>query len=281
MLLELDPDIAQWLPEKSTFDQLMACEGNEYRKVKGRRTVEFGLGEKRYFIKIHRACGWGEVWKNWFSGKRPVTSAQMEWEAIARLRELGVPTLKVMGRGIRGKGPANLESFVITEALCDMVSLEQLTHDWGNLPSNQRVRLKHELLRQVAIIGRTIHRNGMNHRDFYLCHFLVKNRDWTQWKPGDPLTLHLIDLHRMQIRQSVPLRWLLKDLAGLLFSAMDCGLTENDLLRFAVIYWDRPTSFVLLEHRGVIRKVLRKALRLYVSFHGKPAPKPFGNRSSG
>ena len=47
MLLELDPDIAQWLPEKSTFDQLMACEGNEYRKVKGRRTVEFGLGEKR------------------------------------------------------------------------------------------------------------------------------------------------------------------------------------------------------------------------------------------
>jgi hypothetical protein len=70
-------------------------------------------------------------------------------------------------------------------------------------------------------------------------------------------------------------------LAGLLFSAMDCGLTENDLLRFAVIYWDRPTSFVLLEYRGVIRKVLRKALRLYVSFHGKPAPKPFGNRSSG
>jgi|ETNmetMinimDraft_35_1059890.scaffolds.fasta_scaffold06200_4 heptose I phosphotransferase len=279
MWIELDTEISCFFPKESAFDQLMAYKGKEYRHVKSRRTVKFQLEDKCYFIKIHEACGWREVWKNWLNGKRPVTSARMEWEAIDRLRELNVPTLKVVGRGIRGKAPAKLESFVITEALHGMVSLEQLTQNWGHLPLGQRIRLKWELLRQLAVIARTIHRNGLNHRDFYLCHFLVRDLDWTCWRPTDPLTLHLIDLHRMQIRQTVPQRWLLKDLAGLLFSAMDCGLTRNDLLRFAVIYWDRPASDLLRENQGAIQKVLRRARRLYTSFHGKAAPKLFTHLS--
>ncbi len=275
MGIELDPELARFFQGESAFDQLMDCEGKNYRHIKTRRTVKFERGGRHYFIKIHRACGWREVWKNWLGFKRPVTSARMEWEAIDRLQMLNVPTLKVVGRGIRGKAPAKLESFVITEALHGMVSLEQLTQNWGHLPLERRIRLKWELLRQLAVIARNIHQNGLNHRDFYLCHFLVQDLDWTCWRPTDPLTLHLIDLHRMQIRQTVPHRWLLKDLAGLLFSAMDCGLTRNDLLRFAVIYWDRPASDLLRENQGVIQKVLRRARRLYTSFHGKAAPKLF------
>ncbi len=275
MGIELDPELARFFQGESAFDQLMDCEGENYRHIKTRRTVKFERGGRHYFIKIHRACGWREVWKNWLGFKRPVTSARMEWEAIDRLQMLNVPTLKVVGRGIRGKAPAKLESFVITEALHGMVSLEQLTQNWGHLPLERRIRLKWELLRQLAVIARNIHQNGLNHRDFYLCHFLVQDLDWTCWRPTDPLTLHLIDLHRMQIRQTVPHRWLLKDLAGLLFSAMDCGLTRNDLLRFAVIYWDRPASDLLRENQGAIQKVLRRARRLYTSFHGKAAPKLF------
>ena len=279
MGIELDPELARFFQGESAFDQLMDCEGKNYRHIKTRRTVKFERGGRHYFIKIHRACGWREVWKNWLGFKRPVTSARMEWEAIDRLQMLNVPTLKVVGRGIRGKAPAKLESFVITEALHGMVSLEQLTQNWGHLPLERRIRLKWELLRQLAVIARNIHQNGLNHRDFYLCHFLVQDLDWTCWRPTDPLTLHLIDLHRMQIRQTVPQRWLLKDLAGLLFSAMDCGLTRNDLLRFAVIYWDRPASDLLRENQGAIQKVLRRARRLYTSFHGKAAPKLFTHLS--
>mgnify|MGYP003951064229 CR=1 FL=1 len=279
MWIELDPELTRFFQSENAFDQLIDCEGEKYRHVKTRRTVKFERGGRHYFIKIHRACGWREVWKNWLGFKRPVTSARMEWEAIDRLTELNVPTLKVVGRGIRGKAPAKLESFVITEALHGMVSLEQLTQNWGHLPLERRIRLKWELLRQLAVIARNIHQNGLNHRDFYLCHFLVQDFDWACWESTDPLTLHLIDLHRMQIRQTVPQRWLLKDLAGLLFSAMDCGLTRNDLLRFAVIYWDRPASDLLRENQGAIQKVLRRARRLYTSFHGKAAPKLFTHLS--
>ncbi len=276
MWIDLDPELARYYSEESAFDQLMDCEGEKFRHIKTRRTIKFEKGGKNYFIKIHRACGWREVWKNWFAFKRPVTSARMEWEAIDRLNSLNVSTLSVVGRGIRGKAPANQESFVITEALEGMISLEQLTQRWGGLTVQKRVCLKRELIRQVAYIAKTIHCNGLNHRDFYLCHFLVKDRKWDQWQPEDFLTLHLIDLHRMQQRSTVPKRWWIKDLAGLLFSSLDCSLTRNDLLRFSMIYWDCALHDLCRERSSVLWKIYRKARRLYASIHGKDAPKPAG-----
>ena len=133
MWINLDPELVKYYSEESAFDQLMNCEGEKFRHIKTRRTIKFECGGKNYFIKIHRACGWREVWKNWFAFKRPVTSARMEWEAIDKLNSLNVPTLSVLGRGIRGRAPAKQESFVITEALEGMISLEQLTQRWGNL----------------------------------------------------------------------------------------------------------------------------------------------------
>ncbi len=274
MWIKLEPELARHFSGDTAFDELMACEGEKFRHVKTRRTLKFERGGKNYFIKIHRAIGWREVLKNWLGFKRPVTSARMEWEAIDRLQELGVSTLNVVGRGIRGKAPAQEESFVITEALEGMISLEQLTQNWSGLPVETRRALKRELIRQVATIARTIHRNGLNHRDFYLCHFLVKDRDWSQWQPTEPLTLHLIDLHRMQRRSSVPKRWWVKDVTGVLFSALDCDLTRNDLLRFSKIYWDCPVRELLEDKQGVLRKIHQKARNLYVSIHGREAPNP-------
>lgn len=274
MWIELDEELARHFPGDTAFDELMACEGEKFRHVKTRRTLKFERGGKNYFIKIHRAIGWREVWKNWLGFKRPVTSARMEWEAIDRLQALGVPTLNVVGRGIRGQAPAHEESFVVTEALEGMVSLEQLTQNWSSLPPNQRLALKRELIRQVATIARTIHRNGLNHRDFYLCHFLVKDRDWNEWQPADSLMLHVIDLHRMQHRPAVPERWWVKDVAGVLFSALDCDLTRNDLLRFSKIYWDCSVRELLGERQGVLQKIYRKACKLYASIHDREAPDP-------
>ena len=173
MWIKLDAELARHFPGDTAFDELMDSEGEKFRHVKTRRTLKIERGGKNYFIKMHRAIGWREVWKNWLGFRRPVTSARMEWEAIDRLETLGVPTVNVVGRGIRGKAPAHEESFVVTEALEDMISLEHLTQNWGELPAGQRIALKRELVCQVATIARTIHRNGLNHRDFYLCHFLV------------------------------------------------------------------------------------------------------------
>uniref|UniRef100_UPI003AF9562D lipopolysaccharide kinase InaA family protein n=1 Tax=Thiolapillus sp. TaxID=2017437 RepID=UPI003AF9562D len=171
---------------------------------------------------------------------------------------------------------------------------------------------KQRLIARVAAMTRRLHQNGINHRDLYICHFLLRQpwdgqaclrprdrfwdipvpkidsafdnlfvpqpswspsttqqlrklvaapylppNDWTprseayfvfplaQGTPGkqcglaatgvyqpslrspwlaaaeETLHLHLIDLHRVQLRRRVPRRWRVKDVGSLYFSAME------------------------------------------------------------
>ncbi len=270
-LLEFDAHLREHLPAQNVFDWLMNCAGTEHRHIKHRRTVEFEIGDRRYFIKIHHGCGWREIFKDLFQLRLPIISARNEWEAIERLQKLGVRTFKIAGKGQRGKNPARRESFLVTEAMDGMINLEKFPRSF-TVSGRQKTLLKRAFLKKIAHIARVIHENGMNHRDFYLCHFLVKDRDWNAWKPADELELVLIDLHRAQIRPRVPERWLVKDLGGLLFSAMDCGLTRHDLFRFLKIYRKKPLREILPAEKSFWAKVLRNAEQLYRSFHKKEPP---------
>jgi len=271
-VLELDPHLRAALPKEHTFESLLSIEGKEHRAVRNRRTVEFALDGRRYFIKIHRGAGWREVIKNLFYGRAPIVSAEPEWRAIEKLTATGVRTLKVAGKGLRGTAPAHLESFVVTHALDEMISLEDLTRDWCGAQGRTRVLLKRAILKRMAEMARRLHGAGLNHRDFYLCHFLVRDQDWGKWKPASPLELTLIDLHRVQIRARVPERWLVKDLGGLLFSAFDAGLTRRDLLRFIATYRQQPWREVLRREDRLWSKVWNNATRLYRPFHHREPP---------
>src|SRR5262245_44912664 len=105
-MIELSPPLASSVPSQGTFDWFLRLEGPAHRHVKHRRTLEFTAGGRRYFIKIHRGCGWGEIFKDLCSGRLPIVSARPEWEAIERLRQAGVPTLTVAGKGLRGRLPS-------------------------------------------------------------------------------------------------------------------------------------------------------------------------------
>jgi heptose I phosphotransferase len=269
-VLELNGHLQRHIPADNTFDWVLNHEGKVYRHVKHRRTIETEIGGRRFFIKVHRGCGWREVWKDWVQFRPPIVSARTEWEAIERAEKLGIATLRVAGKGERGHSPAHVESFLITEALEGMIALEDLASDWGGLAGPRQKLLKRALLRNIATIARTLHNAGMNHRDFYLSHFLVKNRPWTDWQPGDPLELFLIDLHRMQTRPRLPARWRVKDLGGLLFSALDCGLTGRDLLRFVRVYAGSSARDSLQRDATLWARVRRNAIALYIQHHGRP-----------
>lgn len=271
-VLELDEHLRAHLPEADAFERLMNVPGTVHRTVKNRRTVEFVVAGRRYFIKAHRGAGWREVLKNVLYGRAPIVSAEPEWRAIEELRAAGVAVPVVAGKGLRGTPPAALESFIITEALEGMSSLEEFVKDWRGMGGRSRVLLKRVLLECIAEIAGRMHGAGLNHRDFYLCHFLVRDRDWTQWTPDDPVTLTLIDLHRVQRRERVPERWLIKDLGGLLFSALDAGLTRRDLLRFLAAYRQQPWREVLQREGEFWGKVWANAVRLYRPFHHREPP---------
>ena len=150
-VLELDEHLRAHVPKENSFDWLMHVEGQVHRAVKNRRTVEFELGGRRYFIKAHRGVGWREVLKNWLYGRAPIVSAEPEWRAIEALAAAGVRTTGVVGKGLRGTAPAALESFVVMPALVGMISLEDLAKDWRGTKGRTRVRLKRASILQNVI----------------------------------------------------------------------------------------------------------------------------------
>ncbi|HSX90822.1 MAG TPA: lipopolysaccharide core heptose(I) kinase RfaP [Pseudomonas sp.] len=231
---------------RDAFAAVEALQGQVYRELEGRRTLRTEVAGHGYFVKIHRGIGWGEIVKNLLTGKLPVLGARQEWQAIRRLHEVGVPTMTAVAYGERGSNPAAQHSFIVTEELAPTISLEDFCMDWPRTPPP--VALKHALIAEVARMTGRMHRAGVNHRDCYICHFLLHTD-----KPvtAESFRLSLIDLHRAQSRVAVPLRWRNKDLAALYYSILDIGLTRRDTLRFLRDY------FAELKGQQSLRQTLR------------------------
>ncbi len=244
--------------DKDAFVEVERLEGQVYRELEGRRTLRTEVDGRGYFVKIHRGIGWGEIAKNLLTAKAPVLGAGQEWRAIQRLHEVGVPTMTAVAYGERGSNPATQHSFIITEELAPTISLEDFAANWLEQPPAPT--LKRALIAEVAQMAGTMHRAGVNHRDFYICHFLLHT---DKAVTADDFRLSLIDLHRAQTRAATPRRWRNKDLAGLYFSALNIGLTRRDKLRFLRGYFQRPLREILREEASLLAWLERKADKLY------------------
>lgn len=236
------------------FEQMMALRGECFRHQKGRLTQRIKLGDKTYFIKQHTGVGWKEIFKNLLQFRWPVLSAKNENQAIEKLKSLGVAVPVVAAYGQQGINPARLQSFILMEELTPVISLEDLCKLWLKTPPS--FAFKRKLIEEVARISRLLHENGINHRDFYICHFLLD----TSIKD---VKLHLIDLHRAQIRNLTPMRWVIKDLSGLYFSSKDCGLTQRDVYRFMKIYKNTSLRKTMESGKNFWQKVRTRGERLY------------------
>lgn len=262
-MIDLHPELRSHFPgsEAEVFDRIMGLDGQVFRAIARRRTLRFTLNGKGYFAKLHQGVGWKEIVKNLLQLRLPVLGARNEWRAIRRCEELGVATMTIAGFGERGVPPAWLQSFLITEELTNTASLEDFCRDWPVNPPP--VKLKRALIEKVANIAERLHNNGVNHRDFYICHFLLALDSLAAPYTPEQLRLSLIDLHRVQLRARTPRRWIVKDLAGLYFSSMDIGLTRRDLLRFLRAYRRRPLREILGREQRFWSAVDKKAQWLY------------------
>jgi heptose I phosphotransferase len=252
---------------RDPFTAVEALEGQVFRELDGRRTLRTEIEGRGYFVKIHHGVGWGEIAKNLLSLRLPVRGAGNEWRSLARLAELSVDSMRAVAFGCRGRNPARQHSFIVTEELAPTVSLEDYCRDWPRRPPSPA--MKRALIRRVAEMARSMHGGGVNHRDFYLCHFLLHLDP-----PPTPtaLRLSLIDLHRAQCRAFTPRRWRDKDLAGLYFSALDIGLTRRDFLRFLRGYFARPLRDILRDETPLLRHLASEGERLLDRYQRKYAP---------
>ena len=270
MQVHLDKTFEDLWQDADPFERAEALQGDVLRAVKARTTLRVSLNGHVYFAKIHRGIGWVEILKDLVQLKRPILGAQNEWAALKRLDEIGVETMTPVAFGLKGSDPAGQKSFIITEELTGTQSLEDVCANWRREPP--AFRLKKALIERLAWMVGQMHRHGINHRDCYICHFHLDMRfDPETFEPED-LHVHVIDLHRAQIRERTPRRWIVKDVGGLYFSAMDIGLTRADRMRFVKAY-ERVASLrdVFPRHRRFWQQVERTARALYKKHFGTPA----------
>lgn len=273
----LRDDVAAMWRDCNPFDAAQAQTGTIFRDKEGRRTLRFEHEGRGYFLKLHQGVGWKEIFKNLVQGRLPVLGAENEYRAIVAFEKLGIDTLRIAAYGKQGCNPATQLSFLITDELTNVATLEDICGRWPQQPPSLAFKIK--LIERVAHIARTMHSNGINHRDFYLCHFLLDTFTSNDDSPSgdaniDQRKLYLMDLHRAQIRQRVPRRWLIKDLGGLYYSALDIGLNKRDIFRFLRAYTQRPLRDVLNNDGDFWLAVRERARRIYVRDHRREPQSP-------
>lgn len=273
MTLYLRDDLARAWDGLDPFEQAARQRGDVFRAREGRRTLRFEAGGRHYFLKYHAGIGWKEIVKNLSQAKLPILGALSEVRAIRALENAGVATLSIAGYGQRGGNPARRQSFLVTDELMHTVSLEELGERWRTKPGP--APFKWALIRRVGEIAKAMHDAGVNHRDFYLGHFLIARSAVECHDATAPL--HLIDLHRSQVRARVPRRWRVKDIGGLYFSTARLGLTRRDLLRFVRAYTNMPLRDALPDKARLLDASRHEGERIYRRYFEKEPgfPLPF------
>jgi len=182
------------------------------------------------------------------------TPGRIEADNVGRLATAGVGSMRLVAFGEQLSRDGRLESFVLTEELEGFEPLDDfLRRHFGPAvpePHSSCDRRLRRLLRETASVARRFHAAGYNHRDFYCCHFFVREA-----VPGR-FEIRLIDLQRMQQRRRLRRRWLVKDLAQLAYSAprdrVGCKLRLAFLRHYLGVDKLRPGD------KRLIRQVLRK-----------------------
>ena len=264
----LTEKMAQTLPPGDAFEAAMSLRGELFRDMPARKTMRVWLSGRPYFVKQHLGVGWKEIFKNLLSAKVPVLGAETEWRAIQRLHALGIPTMTAVAFGSRGFWPATRRSFLLTEDLGDIVSLEDFCQDWARHPPP--LDLKRKLLEAVANIAHSLHEGGLQHRDFYLGHFCL---DKGMLERG-VVRIYLIDLHRTLVYKRLPTTGRIKDMAALYSSSMGCGFGRRDLLRFLRRYRNKPLREILEAEGAFWNRVGKRADALHIKYQRRFASLP-------
>jgi heptose I phosphotransferase len=256
----------------ATLDALMAVDGGEtYREAAGRSTVRLVLddpatgGTRAVYLKRYTGVPWRVGLRRTLSLNPAETFARREVGGLVRLADAGIASMRpVAFGGEMRRGGREERSVLVTEEIAGATQADDFCEArYGGDPPPDRTAEKRRLIRQMADLARRMHAANLSHRDFYLCHILVRPVE------GGEFVLHLIDLQRLtHHRRGIGRRWIVKDLAALLFSSWPgpaTGIrspvfTQTDRLRFARAYFgaDRLTA----AHKRLLRAVVRKAGRI-------------------
>jgi heptose I phosphotransferase len=242
------PDWAQFAGRDYADAIMDAAVTDRFHAKQGRSTGRWILsqGDRRLavYLKRHYRLSWWRGLLALLWPDRGWSPALEEWRHLERARSLGLPVPASVAAGeFIGPG-VRLQSFLAVEELTDMLPLHEAVPAAARaLPPEAFLRWKRGLVTEVARLCRRLHWQRWFHKDLYLCHFYVSKdclalSNVACWQGR----VHLIDLHRLGRQVCTAWMGMAKDLAQLLYSSDEFGVTARDRVRFWKLYlgeWHR------------------------------------------
>jgi tRNA A-37 threonylcarbamoyl transferase component Bud32 len=236
----------------ASFDDFMQLEGVVVKSaVRERSTQRLDLEGATVYVKKHFFPGIREVLKSFLRFRFPL-GALNEWRGLLAFHAHDIPTMTPICAGRKLLfWKIEKESFLLTDDLGKASRLDDFLKRNGAIPFRGKVlETKKRILENLADITRRMHSAGINHRDYYLCHILMDNRE----------RLYVIDLHRVNLRDEVGKRWMVKDLAALLFSSLEVPVTHGQRLAFYKRYMQ--ISRLSTDDKTLIRLIVKKCNKI-------------------
>lgn len=188
--------------------------------------------------------------KNWLACGGRTAACDLDRLPGQALREIGIRTPKVIAYGAQWNKIFENRSFILTEEIPGASLEKHLPECLTNLNPLEQVRQRREFLAKLADWIGAFHRAGFCHRDLYLCHIFLTDKQ----------ELVLIDLHRTFKPRLFKTRYRIKDLTQLYYSAPGQTISRADRLRFYLRYTGREK--LSGADRRLIGKIKRKAWRM-------------------
>jgi hypothetical protein len=238
----------------SAEDFLSLTGGTVVRSMPGRTTrrVELKLSDgsklAAYLKCYEYKLPWPKRWLGLNSGAESGLESLNEWRQILALRKLGIRTAAPIAAGWRQVGNT-IHSFVMTAEISGAVSGYEF---WAASSDSKR----RDFIPQLAEMARRFHAAGFIHKDFYLGHIFVEERNGR-------LELTLIDLQRVLGPRKFRTRWLLKDFGSMLFALQKAGAKRAAQLRFFKLYKNGKRL------GAADKRFLRKSLKRAAWLHGR------------
>ena len=239
------------------FDALMHYKQGEpvKQKMRSRFTVRFRLPEGNdttvLYLKRYRFPLVVAFLKNCLRFSRTY-SAVHEWRNILAFNASDLPTMIPVAVGVRRRIPFWNESFLLTKGIPQVTTLEKKI-EATSVAAVDRVHVerKRVLIAKLAALTHKMHAQGFIHQDFYLCHILINESD------RDAPLLYIADLHRVRKAKKIKLRWRVKDLAALNYSAPENQVSRTDRLRFMKQY-----DPLLAKDRSFLKAIIKKTEKI-------------------
>lgn len=201
-----------------------------------------------FYIKRYFHTGLREQLDRMFRQVMLHSRAWWEFRQSRTLTGKFIPVVQAVGIVERMRGPYEQCS----AAVFNSVPGDAFDRAWTRLQRDDapisRPPRRHDVARGLARFVAAFHQTGYCHRDLYLCHIFA---DFDE-AGARPPQFTLIDLARTHYPRLRRMRWLVKDLSQLDYSARQIGATRSDRLRFLIAYLG------LLPHAPRVRYFARR-----------------------